>query len=41
MYGYNEITNMGAHIEAAAKEENLEGIKSNLEALNKFLKSKL
>ena len=41
MYGYNEITNMGAQIETAAKDENLENIKSNLEDLNKFLKSKL
>ena len=41
MYGYNEITNMGTQIEAAAKDENLESIKSNLVDLNKFLKSKL
>ncbi len=41
MYGFNEITNMGAEIESAAKESNLETIKSNLETLHKFLKSRM
>ena len=41
MYGFNEITNMGAEIESASKQENLEEIKSNLDKLEIFLKSKL
>ena len=41
MYGFNKITIVGAEIESAAKNENLEGIKSNLDALEVFLKSKL
>ena len=41
MYGFNEITNMGAKIESAAMNENLEDIKSHLDALEVFLKSKL
>ena len=41
MYGFNEITELGAIIESAAKDENMESIKSNLEALEIFLKSKL
>ena len=41
MYGFNEITNMGAEIESASKQENLEEIKSNLDKLEVFLKSKL
>ena len=41
MYGFNEITNMGAKIESAAINENLEDIKSHLDALGVFLKSKL
>ena len=41
MYGFNKITTVGAEIESAAKNENLEGIKSNLDALEVFLKSKL
>mgnify|MGYP001220436026 CR=1 FL=1 len=41
MYGFSEITSMGAEIEAAAKEENLELIKSYFESLDKFLKSKI
>ena len=41
MYGFGEITNMGAEIEAAAKDENLDSIKSHLESLDKFLKSKI
>lgn len=41
MYGFNEITELGAIIESAAKDENMERIKSNLETLELFLKSKL
>ena len=41
MYGFGEITNMGAEIEAAAKGENLDSIKSHLESLDKFLKTKI
>ncbi len=41
MYGFNEITSMGAEIESAAMNENLEVIKSHLDALEVFLKSKL
>tara|TARA_Y100000294_G_C8513213_1_gene319676 strand:+ start:874 stop:1152 length:279 start_codon:yes stop_codon:yes gene_type:complete len=41
MYGFNEITRKGAAIESAAMNENLEGIKSHLDALEVFLKSKL
>ena len=41
MYGFNEITNMGAEIESASKQENLEEITSNLDKLEVFLKSKL
>ena len=41
MYGFSEITSMGAEIEAAAKEENLELLKSYFESLDKFLKSKI
>ena len=41
MYGFNEITSMGAAIESAAMNENLEDIKSHLDALEVFLKSKL
>ena len=41
MYGFNEITNMGAKIESAAINENLEDIQSHLDALGVFLKSKL
>tara|TARA_B100000029_G_scaffold35897_1_gene33715 strand:- start:466 stop:744 length:279 start_codon:yes stop_codon:yes gene_type:complete len=41
MYGFGEITSMGAEIEAAAKEENLDRIKSHLESLDKFLKTKI
>ena len=41
MYGFNEITSMGAEIESAAMNENLEDIKSHLDALEVFLKSKL
>ena len=41
MYGFSEITELGATIESAAKDENMEIIKSNLETLKIFLKSKL
>jgi HPt (histidine-containing phosphotransfer) domain-containing protein len=41
MYGFNEITSKGAAIESAAMNENLEDIKSHLDALEVFLKSKL
>ena len=41
MYGFNEITIRGAAIESAAMNENLEDIKSHLDALEVFLKSKL
>ena len=41
MYGFNEITSRGAEIESAAMNENLEDIKSHLDALEVFLKSKL
>ena len=41
MYGFNEITEMGATIESAAKEEDMDQIKSKLDSLEIFLKSKL
>ena len=41
MYGFNEITSRGAALESAAMNENLEDIKSHLDALEVFLKSKL
>ena len=41
MYGFNEITEMGAIIESAAKDENMDQIKSNFDKLETFLKSKL
>ena len=41
MYGFNKITSMGTEIESAAMNENLEDIKSHLDALEVFLKSKL
>ena len=41
MYGFNEVTEIGAVIEAAAKEEDMDLIKSNLNTLDSFLKSKL
>ena len=41
MYGFNEVTEIGAAIEAAAKEEDMALIKSNLNTLDSFLKSKL
>ena len=41
MYGFNEVTEIGAVIEAAAKEQNMALIKSNLDTLDLFLKSKL
>lgn len=41
MYGYNEITNLGAEIETAAKNEERESIRLHLDSLGKFLKSKI
>ena len=41
MYGFNEVTEIGAVIETAAKEQNMALIKSNLDSLYLFLKSKL
>jgi len=41
MYGFDEITTSGAAIESAATNENLEDIKSHLDALEVFLRSKL
>ena len=41
MYGFNEITEIGANIESAAKDSDIDKIKSNLETLEIFLKSKL
>ena len=41
MYGFNEVTEIGAVIETAAKEQNMDLIKSNLDILDLFLKSKL
>ena len=41
MYGFNEVTEIGAVIEAAAKDEDMVLIKSNLKDLDLFLKSKL
>ena len=41
MYGFNEITEIGATIESAAKDENMDQIKSNFDRLETFLKSKI
>ena len=41
MYGFSEITEMGATIESAAKDENMDQIKSTLGKLETFLESKL
>ena len=41
MYGFNEVTEIGAVIEAAAKDEDMALIISNLKDLDLFLKSKL
>ena len=41
MYGFNEVTELGLLIETAAKEGNLDSIKSNLELLEDFLQSKI
>jgi len=41
MYGFNEVTELGLLIENAAKEGNLDSIKSNLEVLEEFLQSKM
>jgi len=37
MYGFDSVTELGAKIEAAAKEDNLEDIKSFFKELNDFL----
>ena len=41
MYGFNEVTELGLLIETAAKEGNLDSIKSNLELLEDFLQAKI
>jgi len=41
MYGFDEVTEIGAVIETAAKDEDIVLIKSNLDSLDLFLKSKL
>ena len=41
MYGFNEVTEIGAVIETAAKEQNMDLIKSTLDILDLLLKSKL
>tara|TARA_Y100001960_G_scaffold309191_1_gene367317 strand:+ start:924 stop:1202 length:279 start_codon:yes stop_codon:yes gene_type:complete len=41
MYGYEEITAIGSEIEAMAKDENRNSIKSQLDILKEFLKSKI
>ena len=41
MYGFDEVTEIGTVIEAAAKDEDMAIIKSNLKDLSLFLKSKL
>ena len=41
MYGFNEVTELGLLIETAAKEGDLDSIKSNLEVLEDFLQSKI
>ena len=41
LYGFTEVTEIGAVIEAAAKDEDMALIKSNLKDLDLFLKSKL
>ena len=41
MYGFNEITEIGANIESAAKDSDFDKFKSNLETLEIFLKTKL
>ena len=40
MYGFDEVTNLGTEIEASAKADNRDKIKSLLEELSNFLKSK-
>ena len=41
MYGFNEVTEIGAVIEAAAKDKDKALIKTSLKNLDLFLKSKL
>jgi HPt (histidine-containing phosphotransfer) domain-containing protein len=40
MYGFDEVTNLGTKIEASAKADERDKIKSLLEELSNFLKSK-
>tara|TARA_B100001250_G_scaffold283131_1_gene245300 strand:- start:155 stop:433 length:279 start_codon:yes stop_codon:yes gene_type:complete len=40
MYGFDEVTNLGTEIEASAKADDRDKIKSLLEELSNFLKSK-
>ena len=41
MYGFDEVTDLGLQIETAAKEGDLDSIKSNLKHLEDFLQSKI
>tara|TARA_B100001029_G_scaffold8170_1_gene5727 strand:- start:1853 stop:2131 length:279 start_codon:yes stop_codon:yes gene_type:complete len=41
MYGFDEVTDLGLQIETAAKERDLDSIKSNLKHLEDFLQSKI
>ena len=41
MYGFGEVTNLGAEIEASAKANDRSKIKSLLEELSTFLKTKI
>ena len=41
MYGFDEITRLGAEIESLAKESELEGIVKSLQNLETFLNSKI
>ena len=41
MYGFGEVTNLGTEIEASAKANDRNKIKSLLEELSSFLKTKL
>ena len=41
MYGFDSVTELGAKIEAAAKEDKLEDIKSFFKELNDFLSEEM
>ena len=41
MYGFDSVTDLGAKIEAAAKEDKLEDIKSFFKELNDFLSEEM